>query len=163
MQHSGWVIRPTRRTATFHILQTNSQYTILYNIIFGTGDNDKQPGSIPGDTVRDGVHYEPILSWLWPVLRFKKGNVLENYSPKDIDWAMLLMDSSRFANFLLLTLIRMAGGIYELFVHWTSNRYYWQWPEEKKSYKKLDLFHVECIKYIVLSVLIKSCFKQFFN
>ncbi len=85
MQHSRLVIRPTRRTATFHILQTNSQYTILYNIIFGTGDDDEQPGLIPGDTVRDGVHYEPTLSWLWPVLRFKKGNVLENYSPKDID------------------------------------------------------------------------------
>ncbi len=35
----------------FHILQTNSQYTIFYNNILGAGEDDKKPGSILGDTI----------------------------------------------------------------------------------------------------------------
>jgi hypothetical protein len=40
-QHSRWVIRLTRRTATISYLQGNLQDTIFYNILGGTGEDDE--------------------------------------------------------------------------------------------------------------------------
>jgi hypothetical protein len=40
-QHSRWVIRLTRRTATISYLQGNLQDTIFHNILVGTGEDDE--------------------------------------------------------------------------------------------------------------------------